>query len=106
MERVLEKTLFGSRWLMAPMYLGLVGGMLVLVYRFLTDCWAMVMAAPGLSQTDVILGILALIDLTLAANLLMIVMFSGYENFVSKLDVKDHEDIPEWLARWISPPSS
>ncbi len=99
MERVLEKTLFGSRWLMAPMYLGLVGGMLVLVYRFLTDCWAMVMAAPGLSQADVILGILALIDLTLAANLLMIVMFSGYENFVSKLDVKDHEDIPEWLGK-------
>ena len=99
MERVLEKTLFGSRWLMAPMYLGLVGGMLVLVYRFLTDCWAMVMAAPSLSQADVILGILALIDLTLAANLLMIVMFSGYENFVSKLDVKDHEDMPEWLGK-------
>jgi uncharacterized protein (TIGR00645 family) len=97
-ERHFEKGLFASRWLMAPIYVGLIGAIGVLLYAFAVELWHMISHVQSLSQSDVILGILSLIDLTLAGNLLMIVMFSGYENFVSKLDLKDHEDAPEWLG--------
>ncbi|MFZ4126329.1 MAG: TIGR00645 family protein, partial [Rickettsiales bacterium] len=99
MERILERGLFASRWLMAPMYVGLIAALGVLIFSFANELWHMVESAPKLDQADVILGILSLIDLTLAGNLLMIVMFSGYENFVSKMDMRDHEDMPEWFGK-------
>ncbi len=98
MEKILERGLFASRWLMAPLYVGLIGALCILLHAFALELWHMITKAPELSQADVILGVLSLIDLSLAGNLLMIVMFSGYENFVSKLDLKDHEDAPEWLG--------
>jgi uncharacterized protein (TIGR00645 family) len=99
MERLVERGLFASRWLMAPMYIGLIGALGVLLFSFISELGHLIMNAPDLKQSDVILGILALIDLSLAGNLMMIVMFSGYENFVSKLDVKGHEDMPDWLGK-------
>ncbi|TXG84421.1 MAG: TIGR00645 family protein [Sphingomonadales bacterium] len=97
-ESRFEAMLFASRWLMAPFYLGLVVALVVLMVSFLGELWHFVLAAPALKETDVILGVLTLIDLSLAGNLLLIVVFSGYENFVSKLHVGDHVDRPEWMG--------
>ena len=96
MERLIERGLFASRWLMAPIYIGLVGALIVLLYAFLLDLWHFVQKMPGLTPDDAVLGVLSLIDLSLAANLLLIVIFTGYENYVSKMDVGDHEDRPDW----------
>lgn len=95
-ELFVERGLFASRWLMAPIYVGLVAALGVLLISFVQELAHLVAAVPDLTQSDVVLGILSLIDLSLAGNLLLIVVFSGYENFVSKLHVNDHEDRPEW----------
>jgi uncharacterized protein (TIGR00645 family) len=98
LERKFEQGLFASRWLMAPMYLGLVVslGMLTIVF-----CRELVYYAPQvltMTADKAILVVLTLIDLSLAANLLLIVLFSGYENFVSKLDIDDGGDRPSWMG--------
>lgn len=95
-EIILERGLFASRWLMAPIYVGLVGALLILLHGFMKELWHFVTHLSVLTQSDVILAILSLIDLSLSGNLLLIVIFSGYENFVSKMDTEDHEDQPEW----------
>lgn len=95
-EQVIERGLFASRWLMAPMYIGLVGGLILLMFSFAQELLHLFMGIPNITQNEVILGILSLIDLSLAGNLLLIVIFSGYENFVSKMDTNSHEDNPEW----------
>ena len=95
-EEFIEKFLFSSRWLMAPIYVGLVGGIVLLLISFIHELLHLFASVHTLSQNDVILGILSLIDLSLAGNLLLIVIFSGYENFVSKMNTDDHEDNPEW----------
>ncbi|MBJ2150358.1 TIGR00645 family protein [Paracoccus sp. IB05] len=97
-EKAFEKTLFGSRWLMAPMYLGLVVSLIMLVFIFGRDIVYYFPKLMTMNSEDVILVALTLIDLTLAANLVLIVMFSGYENFVSRLDV-DSEDRPGWMGK-------
>ncbi|AWB49814.1 hypothetical protein HYN69_16050 [Gemmobacter aquarius] len=94
-----ERGLFASRWLMAPMYLGLIIALAMLTVIFLRE---LVYYAPQiltLSPEKTILVVLTLIDLTLAANLLLIVMFSGYENFVSKFDFDAGTDRPEWMGK-------
>ncbi len=100
MERLIERGLFASRWLMAPMYVGLVGALAILVYTFGLELWHIVGQLPAMTVNDAVLGTLALIDLSLAANLVLIVIFSGYENFVSRMDaVAEHEDRPEWQGQ-------
>lgn len=95
-EQFIERGLFASRWLMAPIYIGLVGGLILLVMSFFQEMAHLFSMFPNLTQNDMILGILSLIDLSLAGNLLLIVIFSGYENFVSKMETEDHVDQPEW----------
>lgn len=95
-ESTLERGLFASRWLMAPMYVGLVGALIILLIGFMQELFHFFGEIPHLSQNDMILGVLSLIDLSLAGNLLLIVIFSGYENFVSKMDIADHIDQPDW----------
>jgi uncharacterized protein (TIGR00645 family) len=97
-ERRFEQVLFISRWLMAPMYLGLVVTLGMLVVVFLQILWKYLQTVTEMAVEDIILASLTLIDLTLAANLLLIVLFSGYENFVSKLDVDDGGDRPSWMG--------
>jgi uncharacterized protein (TIGR00645 family) len=99
MERLLERGLFASRWMMAPMYLGLVLALVILVWIFLMELWRFVLIVPVMTVNDAILGVLALIDLSLAANPLLIVIFSGYENFVSKIDAEEHKDWPDWMGK-------
>src|SRR5690348_11765411 len=95
-ERWLERGLFASRWLMAPFYVGLALALAILLYSFIAELVQFALSVPHLTQNDAVLGVLSLIDLSLAGNLLLIVIFSGYENFVSKLDLGNHEDKPEW----------
>jgi uncharacterized protein (TIGR00645 family) len=97
-EKGIEKGLFASRWLMAPFYIGLVGALAALLVTFCNELWGFVSNAHTMDANDAILGSLALIDISLAGNLLIIVTFSGYENFVSRIDVGDHEDQPSWKA--------
>lgn len=97
-ERRLEKALFASRWLMAPFYAGLVIGLAALMVVFMRDLVGFIVKVPTAKEADVILGVLTLIDLSLAGNLVIMVVFSGYENFVSKMEHVTDRDRPEWMG--------
>lgn len=99
MEKFIERFIFLSRWLMAPFYLGLVIALMVLLYKFGIELWHFVSNASTFDESDTILGILALVDLTFTGSLVIIVIFSGYENFVSKIDAEGHADWPEWMTK-------
>jgi uncharacterized protein (TIGR00645 family) len=99
LEWVLESILFNSRWLMAPFYLGLVLGLAVMLYKFVRLLMEFVLHVNAAKESDIILGVLSLIDVCLIANLVLIVIFSGYENFVSRIDPGDHPDWPEWMTK-------
>jgi uncharacterized protein (TIGR00645 family) len=98
LELLVERGLFASRWLMAPFYIGLAAALIILLYNFASELVHLFLIFPELTQNDAILGVLSLIDLSLAGNLTLIVIFSGYENFVSKMDIANHEDQPEWMG--------
>ena len=102
LETAFERLLFRSRWLMAPIYLGLVAALFMLLVMFLRELIHYVPAvfAPygTMTANDGILVVLTLVDLSLAGNLLLIVLFSGYENFVSKLDLEGETDRPPWMG--------
>ena len=98
-ERGLERSVFQSRWLMAPFYLGLILSLVVLLVTFLREFVHFAATIMTASGTDVIVGVLALVDLTLTANLVLIVIFSGYENFVSRIDPEGYPDWPEWITK-------
>lgn len=95
-EHVLERGLFAGRWLMAPFYVGLLGALALLLVSFVQELWHYVALLPRLTPTDSVLAALSLIDLSLAGNLLLIVIFSGYENFVSKMEIDQQKDRFEW----------
>ncbi len=101
-ETAFERLLFQSRWLMAPFYAGLVLALLMLLVVFVRDLIYYLPQAfalePRMSSNDAILAVLTLVDLSLAGNLLLIVLFSGYENFVSKLDLDGETDRPPWMG--------
>jgi uncharacterized protein (TIGR00645 family) len=96
--RGIESVLFNSRWLMAPLYLGLVVSLAVLMFKFFRLLWELIVHAPGANEADIILGVLGLIDVTLTGNLIQIVVFSGYTNFVSRIDDGGHPNWPEWIT--------
>ena len=81
---------------MAPIYLGMAIMLFVLAFIAMKELYELVIQIPNIESSNVILGALSLIDLSLVCNLLIIIMFSGYENFVSKMDTGEHEDDPEW----------
>lgn len=103
LEEAVEALLFNSRWLLAPFYLGLTVmlGFLVVVFgiELWTDIPAVLNAPHGSMPEKAILLVLSLIDLSLTANLVLIVTFSGYENFVSKINTGAHEDRPSWMGK-------
>jgi uncharacterized protein (TIGR00645 family) len=99
-EKILEGILFKSRWLLAPFYLGLVLS-LVLLGAFIAELLHVMPQLANITHIDpeqVILAVLSLIDLSLAGNLVVIVVFSGYENFVSKINTENAEDRPSWMG--------
>ena len=83
-ELIIETIIFQTRWILAPFYLGLAFCLLLLLYHFGVQIVEFVVKIPHASETDVILGILTLIDVVFTANLVLIVVLSGYENFVSR----------------------
>lgn len=105
-ESLLEKTIFASRWLQAPLYVGLIAAQGIYVYQFFVELWHLLHSAatgkfpPNVSDlsTHIMLTVLGLIDVVMIANLLIMVIIGGYETFVSRLRIEDHEDQPEWLS--------
>lgn len=103
-ETLLEKTIFASRWLQAPLYVGLIVAQGIYVYQFFVELWHLLHVAlhgapgggPDVSTTTMLM-VLGLIDVVMIANLLIMVIIGGYETFVSRLHLKDHADQPEWL---------
>jgi uncharacterized protein (TIGR00645 family) len=98
-QRSFEYVLFNSRWLMAPFYVGLVVALAVMFLKFLRMLWEFILHAPGSKSTETILDVLALIDVTLVCNLILIVVFSGYENFVSRIDTSGNPNWPIWITK-------
>ncbi|CAB4559766.1 MAG: TIGR00645 family protein [Actinobacteria bacterium] len=95
----IESTLFRSRYLLAPLYLGLVGALVLLAYRFVIEFYHLAIHIGELNAQEFTLDLLALLDLTLLANLILMVIFAGYENFVSRIDVAtDSADRPYWMG--------
>ncbi|MCX8502924.1 MAG: TIGR00645 family protein [Beijerinckiaceae bacterium] len=98
-EKNLERILFGSRWLLAPFYIALVFCLLGLLISVVTEIFHSVLEFTHMNEMQMTLRVLSIIDLTLMGSLIIIVIFSGYENFVSKIDSNDHPDWPEWMSK-------
>ncbi len=96
--KALEGFIFWSRWLQAPLYVGLVVAQGVYVYQFMHELAILVTKAGSLTEAEVMLIVLGLIDVVMIANLLIMVIIGGYETFVSKLDLEGNPDQPEWLS--------
>jgi uncharacterized protein (TIGR00645 family) len=97
-EATFESMVFASRWIQAPLYGGLIVAELLYAYKFLLELWEMVLHINKMDETVFMLGVLGLIDVTMVANLLTMVIIGGYATFVSKLDLEHHPDRPDWLT--------
>ncbi|PJD92570.1 MAG: TIGR00645 family protein [Legionella sp.] len=93
----LAKLIFFSRWLQAPLYVGLMCALAAYVYHFIKELVDLFSHINGLSDTSLMLGVLGLIDVVMIANLLIMVIMGGYETFVASLNLDKHPDQPEWL---------
>jgi len=94
----LARILFSSRWLLTPFYVALVVPLLVLLGKDVQHAYELIAGFMTLAEDDVILGALALVDMTLTASLVVLVIFSGYANFVSRIDLDQHPDWPQWMV--------
>jgi uncharacterized protein (TIGR00645 family) len=99
LENGLERTIFASRWLLAPFFVGLIVAIVVLLVKFAQQLWDLVSDIWSGVEFDAVIPILTLVDGALLASLLLIIVFSGYENFVSKIGVGSHEDRPAWMGK-------
>lgn len=97
-EHLFEVAVFASRWIQAPLYGGLIVAELLYAYKFLVELWEMMTHIHKMEETVFMLGVLGLIDVTMVANLLTMVVIGGYATFVSKLDLESHPDRPDWLT--------
>src|SRR3989339_1153140 len=95
--KVLSTVLFGSRWLQVPLYLGLIIAQCVYVVHFMVELELLVAGTMSLTEEAIMLIVLALIDVVMISNLLIMVIVGGYETFVSRLNLEGHQDQPEWL---------
>ena len=96
-EGITEYLIFASRWVQAPMYLGLVFGSVLYLFKFFEELWHIAETVSVTTEVEVMLGILGLIDASMVLNLLIIVVVGGYSIFTSKIDFTEHEDRPHWL---------
>ncbi|KFX71614.1 hypothetical protein TMS3_0106735 [Pseudomonas taeanensis MS-3] len=99
MERFIENTMYASRWLLAPIYFGLSLGLLALAVKFFQEIFHIIPSVFAMAEADLILVILSLIDMALVGGLLVMVMISGYENFVSQLDIDEGKEKLNWLGK-------
>lgn len=100
MSKFLGQTIFFSRWLQLPLYLGLIVAQGVYAYKFLKELWHLVMgvAIGSMNETDIMLIVLGLVDIVMIANLLIMIIIGGYDIFVSRVEFNGHRDQPEWLS--------
>ena len=98
-ERYFEKLIFASRWLQAPLYAGLILGGILYAYKFLLELIHLLVSINEITESELMLGVLTLVDITMVANLLIMVIIGGYSTFVSRMDIDSHEDKPEWLHK-------
>ncbi|AMN40798.1 TIGR00645 family protein [Rhodoplanes sp. Z2-YC6860] len=96
--RPLPQLIFASRWLQLPLYLGLIVAQCVYVVLFLKELWHLITHTLSFSEQEIMLVVLALIDVVMISNLLIMVIVGGYETFVSRLELERHPDQPEWLS--------
>ncbi|HBY5397269.1 TPA: TIGR00645 family protein [Klebsiella pneumoniae] len=99
MERFPENAMYASRWLLAPVYFGLSLGLIALTIKFFQEIFHILPHIFSVSESDMILTLLSLVDMTLVGGLLVMVMFSGYENFVSQLDINEGKEKLSWLGK-------
>jgi uncharacterized protein (TIGR00645 family) len=100
LESLSEIVLFGGRWLLAPLYLGLLFGLIPILYRFFFEFFELYRHMTSLNMHQLTLSVLEMLDTVLLGNLVIIVIFAGYENFVSKINVAENsEDRPHWMGR-------
>ncbi len=99
LERSIEKVLFASRWILAPVYLGLSLALVALGIKFFQEAFHVLSHVWTMKEADMVLTILAMIDLVLVASLVLMVMFSGYENFVSRIDIEEDTEKLGWLGK-------
>jgi uncharacterized protein (TIGR00645 family) len=97
-ERGFQAVIFFSRWLIAPFLVGLLCSLVLLIYRFFADFYEIAIALPHLSWHDLVVDVLNLVDVSLTANLVLIVVFSGFENFISKIERDENSGWPEGLT--------
>ncbi len=98
-EERLERAIFASRWLLAPFFIGLLAAIVVLLLKFFKELVSLIAGVWTAPEYEAVTSILTLVDTALIASLLLIIVFSGYENFVSKLGVGAHEDRPAWMGK-------
>lgn len=99
MERFIENTMYAARWLLAPIYLGLSLALLALALKFFQEIFHVLPHVFELAEAELILVLLSMIDMALVGGLLVMVMISGYENFVSQLDIDEGKEKLEWLGK-------
>ena len=99
MERVIERLLLASRWILAPVYLGMSLALIALSIKFFQEVYHVLADIWVIPEADMVLSILALVDMVLVASLIVMVMFSGYENFVSRIDIEEGEERLGWLGK-------
>jgi len=99
MEKLFENLMYRSRWLLAPIYFGLSIAMLALGIKFFLELYHLLIHIVSMTEADMILIVLSLVDIAMVGGLLLMVMMSGYENFVSRLDIDDHEEKLSWLGK-------
>jgi len=99
LERSIEKLLFASRWILAPVYLGLSLALVALGIKFFQEVFHVLSHIWTMKEADMVLTILAMIDMVLVASLVVMVMFSGYENFVSRIDIDEDTEKLGWLGK-------
>lgn len=99
MEKLIERLMYASRWLMAPIYLGLSLVLFALGLKFFQEVFHVLTQVFVMKEAELILVILSMIDITLVGGLIIMVMLSGYENFVSRLDIEDQSEKLGWLGK-------
>ena len=98
-ERAFERIIFASRWVLAPFFLALAVALVGLLLKTIQHMIHFVTHFVEMTESNVIVNVLSVVDLTLTGSLIVVVIFSGYENFVSRIDVDAHVDWPEWMSR-------
>jgi uncharacterized protein (TIGR00645 family) len=97
-QRSVEAVIAFSRWLILPMLLGLVVGLGIILWKFAIHLWQVIISLPGAADTEVVVEVLKLADFVLVGYLMLIIIFSGYSNFIRRIDPAEHPDWPAWIT--------